>query len=69
MKYLIVIFVLLGTISCRGYTVQPQQIINCNDPVLLEKILDAKSLQNMNFTIRVEGVTVEKKLAPKVSLK
>lgn len=69
MKYFIAAIVLAGIVSCRGYTVQPQQIINCGDPEVLEKILESKGLQNMNFTIRVEDVTVEKKLEPSVSLK
>lgn len=71
LKMLSLILALMFIISCfpRNYLVQPQQIINCKDPAVLEKILESKSVQNMNFTIKVEDVTVEKKLEPKVSLK
>ena len=61
-------FVLVGTISCtRTYNVKPQQIINCKDPVTLEKILESKGVQNMNFTITVDDISVPKTVTTEIS--
>ncbi|KKM73317.1 hypothetical protein LCGC14_1411670 [marine sediment metagenome] len=58
-----VLFVLMAT-ACfpRTYNVQPNQTAIFTDPETLEQILQSDCFQSMSWTIKVEGVTVEKKL-------
>ena len=63
MKKLIMIIILVAILlGCRSYTVNPQQIAIVTDPETLEQILQSDCFQSMGFSIRVEGVTVEKSL-------
>ena len=59
---IVILFVFIGVASCRSYTVKPQQIAIVTDPETLEQILQSDCFQSMSWTIKVEGVTVEKKL-------
>ncbi len=61
-------FVLVGTIGCRSYLVQPIQIAVA-DEEFIEKLRQFDCFQNMNFTIKVEGVDIQKSIEAKAALK